>query len=204
MAENPPYVNAYGKIKTLFANIQVASVPTKVSQDYLATVLEMRSSSDRALIPLLKRLGFIDSTNVPTQAYKDYRDKEQARRVMAERIRDAYRPIFAAHEYAWKLTKEQLTSKITQVTGAAADDPMVPTIVGTFMELCKLADFEAKGVLKREPEKEEEVPKKMQTAAVGAPLGLSYTIVLNLPATTEIEVFNAIFKSLKENILREE
>lgn len=34
-------------------------------------------------------------------------------------------------------------------------------------------------------------------------LRLSYTINLNLPATTEIEVFNAIFKSLRENLLRE-
>jgi hypothetical protein len=33
-------------------------------------------------------------------------------------------------------------------------------------------------------------------------LRLGYTINLNLPATTEIEVFNAIFKSLRENLLR--
>jgi hypothetical protein len=36
-----------------------------------------------------------------------------------------------------------------------------------------------------------------------AKIGLSYTINLNLPATTEIEVFDAIFKSLRENLLRE-
>ena len=35
------------------------------------------------------------------------------------------------------------------------------------------------------------------------PLKLSYTINLNLPATTEIEVSNAIFKSLRENLLRQ-
>jgi hypothetical protein len=35
-------------------------------------------------------------------------------------------------------------------------------------------------------------------------MGLSYTINLNLPATTEIEVFNAIFRSLRENLLREQ
>jgi hypothetical protein len=34
--------------------------------------------------------------------------------------------------------------------------------------------------------------------------GISYTINLNLPATTDVEVFNAIFKSLKENILYED
>jgi hypothetical protein len=32
-------------------------------------------------------------------------------------------------------------------------------------------------------------------------MNLSYTINLNLPATSDISVFNAIFKSLKENML---
>jgi hypothetical protein len=35
-------------------------------------------------------------------------------------------------------------------------------------------------------------------------LSLSYTINLNLPATSDAAVFNAIFKSLKEHLLREE
>ncbi len=33
-------------------------------------------------------------------------------------------------------------------------------------------------------------------------LNLSYTINLNLPETSDIQVFNAIFRSLKENLLR--
>jgi hypothetical protein len=35
-------------------------------------------------------------------------------------------------------------------------------------------------------------------------LNLAYTINLNLPATSDQAVFNAIFKSLKENLLSEE
>ena len=35
-------------------------------------------------------------------------------------------------------------------------------------------------------------------------LGISDTINLNLPAMTQVEVFNAIFKSLKEHILNEQ
>jgi len=37
---------------------------------------------------------------------------------------------------------------------------------------------------------------------VGLGLNLSYTINLNLPASSDIAVFNAIFKSLKDNLLR--
>ena len=32
-------------------------------------------------------------------------------------------------------------------------------------------------------------------------MNLSYTINLNLPATSDIGVFNSIFKSLKDNLL---
>ena len=40
-----------------------------------------------------------------------------------------------------------------------------------------------------------------QVVADGAGLRLGYTINLNLPATTDIAVFNAIFKSLREHLL---
>lgn len=38
----------------------------------------------------------------------------------------------------------------------------------------------------------------------GLGLNLGYTINLNLPATSDPAVFNAIFKSLKEHLLRDE
>jgi len=34
-------------------------------------------------------------------------------------------------------------------------------------------------------------------------MNLSYTINLNLPATTDIKVFDAIFKSLREHLLKQ-
>jgi hypothetical protein len=79
----PPYVNAYGAIPKLFAAIKAASVPPKFTQDFLESVLGMKSTSHRALIPLLKRLGFLDQANVPTEQYRRIRDKEDSRKVMA-------------------------------------------------------------------------------------------------------------------------
>ena len=58
MAEYPPYVNAYNGIPKLFEKINAAAVPPKFTVDFLNTVLDLKSSSYRAMIPLLKRLGF--------------------------------------------------------------------------------------------------------------------------------------------------
>lgn len=213
MAEYPPYLNAYNGIPKLFAKIKVAAVPPKFTVDFLSTVLDMRSSSYRAMIPLLKKLGFIDPANVPTQAYKDFREDSSSGSVMAERLKEAYKSLFQANEYAWRLTKDELTSKLKSLTGAADDDPYIPSVVGTFLALSKLAQWDAST-----PKRKETVTGTVDTGSGGSiggkgerdrddysdgRLRLSYTINLNLPATTEIEVFNAIFKSLRENLLRE-
>ncbi|MFI5089058.1 MAG: DUF5343 domain-containing protein [Terriglobales bacterium] len=210
MPESLPYVNGYGGIPKLFAAIKTASVPPKFTQDYVGTVLNLKSSSYRAMIPLLKKLGFIDASNVPTQAYRDYRDDSLSGVVMAQKIREAYSPLFSAHEYAYKLDKKELESKIKSVTGAGDDDTNLYAVVGTFKELSNLARWddttpapkrqEAVSQLRGEPEGD----GSRKSMLLEGRMGLSYTINLNLPATTEIEVFNAIFKSLRENLLLRE
>jgi hypothetical protein len=208
MAEYPPYVNAYNGIPTLFQKIKTAAVPPKFTVDFLSTVLDMKSSSYRAMIPLLKKLGFIDVANVPTQAYKDFRDDSLSGSVMAERLREAYKPLFQANEYAWKLNKGDLTAKLKSLTGASEDDQYIPSVAATFLALSQLARWEGGAPKKKEPVAEEvdtggNGARKREDEFAEGRLRLSYTINLNLPATTEIEVFNSIFKSLRENLLRE-
>jgi|SRR5882724_9875840 len=94
MADYPPYVNAYNSIPKLFEGIKTAAVPPKVSQDFLESVLDLKSSSHRALISLLKKLGFIDDANAPTQAYKDFREDSLSGATMAQKIREAYSGLF--------------------------------------------------------------------------------------------------------------
>lgn len=208
MSDYPPYVNAYGGIPKLFSKIKEAAVPPKFSQDFMSTVLDLRSSSYRAMIPLLKRLGFIDQANVPTQSYKDFREDTLSGAVMAQRLRDAYKPLFDANEYAYKLEKRELQSKLKSLTGAAEDDPNIPNVAGTFLELSKLAAWDAGGLRPKKDALQTTGPSGAGEQAereqfFTGRLGLSYTINLNLPATTEIEVFNAIFRSLRDNLLRE-
>lgn len=70
------------------------------------------------------------------------------------------------------------------------------------------ADFGASEV----EEVSDEIPVSLLPVPIGVPpvedgrklgLNLAYTINLNLPATADIAVFNAIFKSLKENLLKD-
>jgi len=152
------------------------------------------------MIPFLKRLGFIDDANVPTQRYRDYRDEKKSKIIMAQRMREAYKELFAANEYAYRLKKEDIVSKLNTVLGTPRDDKTTPKVAASFLALCKLADFEKKGGKIIEPPKRGEKVDFLQQPA--AKLGISYTINLNLPPTTDVEVFNAIFKALRENLLK--
>lgn len=202
MVEYPPYLNAYGQVKELFNKILEASTPVKFNQDFLYTVLGLKSKSHRPMIPFLKRVGFIDQANVPTKAYTDYRDPDKSKAVMAEQIKIAYRTLFTAHTYAFKLKKEELISKLCSVLGLSRDDRVVPIVASTFLELCKLADFEAQPVEKTPAPAEEEASPVGSKIQALPKLGISYTINLNLPATTDPKVFEAIFKALKEYLLQ--
>jgi hypothetical protein len=200
MVNYPPYVEAYGKLEVFFKKITEAQVPPKVTLDFIYTKLGLKSTSYRAMIPLLRKLGFIDDANIPTTVYKEYRDPMKSRIIMAQQIKKTYKEIFAANEYAYKLKREDVISKLNTVLGTPSDDKYTPKVAATFLALSKLADFEGKVTIKKEP-KEEEGEGDLTGAPV-AKLGITYTINLNLPATTDVEVFNAIFKALKENLLR--
>jgi len=69
-----------------FKRITEAQVPPKVTQDFIYTKLGLKSTSFRAMIPLLRKLGFIDSANVPTAVYRDYRDPTKSKIIMARQI----------------------------------------------------------------------------------------------------------------------
>jgi hypothetical protein len=157
----------------LFGKIKEAAVPPKVANDFLYAKLGLNSTSYRAMIPLLKRMGFIDEANVPTPAYRDYGDEKNSKIIMARLVRNTYKDLFATNEYAYKLIKEEITSKLNAVLGTPADDKTTPKVAATFLALCNLADFEGKKIIETEetPDKGERITPPGQPAPK---LGLLY------------------------------
>ena len=66
MSDYPPYMNAYGSISKVLNKMIEAKRPDRFTQDFLDTVLALPSSSLRPIIPLLKRIGFLNSDGSPT------------------------------------------------------------------------------------------------------------------------------------------
>jgi hypothetical protein len=92
------------------------------------------------------------------------------------------------------------------MTGAKPTDTSVASIVGTFENLKKYAKCEMDTAVQGKESVKvltpAEIPPEVRQPTANGGLNLSYTINLNLPETTDVEVFNAIFRSLKDNLLR--
>jgi len=209
-----PYMVAPGLIPKILTKIEEAKRPDRFTLDFLGTKLGHASGSARPIIPLLKRMGFLNSDGTPTALYDRFRNADTQKAAVAQGIRNAYAELFERNKYAGDLPKDKLKSLVMEVTGGAHDDKTVESTVSTFLKLKELADFDAdasepaeqsEGRLVRAADHgERQMPEAQRAGAqletVG--LNLAYTVNIVLPETTNPEVFNSIFKSLKDNLLK--
>ncbi len=204
-ASTLPYVTGYGHIKTALEKIKTASTPPRFTQDFLATKLGMSSTSARPVVSFLKRTGFLGSDGVPTDLYKRFRNSAQSGAAAAEALRIGYKPLYEINEYVHEAKDAELRGLVVQVTGAEKDSQQVKVIVGSFKVLKEFADFSAAAAAQVEEVPEAADEGDADGVRDGAPprqINLGYTINLHLPATSDVAVFNAIFKSLREHLLR--
>lgn len=197
-----PYLQAYGNITKALEKIKTAQVPPRFSQDFLETKLSLSGGGARPVIPFLKRTGFLGSDGAPTDLYKRFRNEAQSGAAAAEALKIGYAPLYEVNEYIHDATDAELKGVVVQVTGSEPTSSTVSAIIGSFKALRAVADFDAP-IEATEPTGELTVTERGVTPAPtsGAPLRLGYTINLNLPATSDIAVFDAIFKSLREHLL---
>lgn len=215
MASKLPYLASPGVVGKTLNKIQEARRPDRFTQDFLGTKLGLSGGSAMAMIPLLKKIGFLSSDGTPTARYDQFRNAATQGAAMSAGLRDAYAELYDRNEYAHDLTKEKLAGLVMEITGASKDDSTTKLTVSTFWALKDFADFDADAkaeptaVVEAQPNASTDGEERPRRAAPPPPsaeaevgFNVSYTINLNLPETTNPEVFNAIFRSLKENLLR--
>jgi hypothetical protein len=220
MAVSLPYLSSNKNVETLFTKIQSAKIPDRFSQDFLKTTIGLKGSNDRALIPLLRALGFVDQTGAPTTSYRLLKNSDTAKRSLGKAIRKAYAPLFEANESANTLASDKLKGLIAQVAGT--DDEMTSRIAQTFNALVKAATFEEADTEDGEGEDEDQIEEEEDdeerppadggdksgfkvTRSVGlrkkGPLqaGFHYDIHVHLPSNGTEDVYLNIFNALRKS-----
>lgn len=198
-----PYVTSYGSITRALEKIKQAATPDRFTQDFLATKLGLKGGSPKPVIPFLKRVGFLASDGSPTDMYKRFRNPAEADAAAFQALRVGFRPLYEANEYVHDLNDTELRGLIVSQTGLDGSSSTVSAMLGSFKALRAFAgdnpDTQAEDFDEEDYEDEDE-----DGGRSGANLGginLGYTINLNLPATADIAVFNAIFKAIREHLI---
>jgi len=194
------YTVIYGQLPEVFQKLAAGQAPTQFTTQHLKD-LGYASSNYRAVIPLLKAIGFLSPDGVPTQRYHDYRNSARSRLVMAEALREAYSDLFVIKANPTDTDKPLIEGKFKSAHNAS--DHVSKLMANTFFSLLSLADMNSPVSVQppiTEIENHAQSGDQTQKAPVHSPT-LHYNIQIHLPATKDIEVYNAIFKSLKEHLL---
>jgi len=201
-----PYMMTVGNIPAILDRIREAGTPPKFTHEFLKNSLGFRGSGDRGIIKVLKHLGFITGDSTPTQRYNDFRSRTTGGLVLAQGLREGWSDVFLADQRAQDKSAGQLADLFKSVTGAG--DASAKKMAQTFKALTAKADWTA-------------APSNMDTASDveqngsdtgGVPppppevsesrgqLNLHHDIHIHLPATSDVAVYTAIFRALRDEL----
>lgn len=212
MSHNLPYVLRVGTLTKILEKAKAAAVPERFTQDFLETKLGFKGGTAKAAIPLLKKIGLLASDGSPTDLYRRFRNPAMSGAAMAAAVKHGYKTLYEMNEYVHDANDKDLKGLVVQATGAESDSRVVQAIVASFKALIALAKFDEE--LGEDQSQDRDTGSDADTGDDDEKSGasgrrernggfnLAYTINLNLPASTDIAVFDAIFKSLKQHLLK--
>jgi hypothetical protein len=122
---------------------------------------------------------------------------------MADAVKEAYGDLFTIKAKPTTADRDLIEGKFKSSHNASPNTAKL--MAATFFALLELADLSAAPVVTETKTVPKGIPAPKETEEA-MPKGhsrpsLHYNIQIHLPATKDIEVFNAIFKSLKEHLL---
>lgn len=207
MSAKLPYLTTPGTIDNALTKVKAAATPPTFNNDFVHAKLQIKGGAGKSIPPFFKKLGLVSDNGAPTALYQKLRNTSTSAEALGQATRIAYRPLYEVNEYVHELSDKDLKGLILQVTGLEDGNRTAELIQSTFLKLKKHAKFDATDSDDSQHDAAEEASLTAAQRAKAAgikDLRIGYTINLNLPATTNVEVFDAIFQSLRKNLLRDE
>lgn len=206
---NLPYLPASGTLKKVLDKIIDAQQPPRFSVDFLENVLNLTGGAARATIPILKKMGFVAGDGAPTALYSKFRTNGGRGAAALQGLQNAFAEVFRKSGYAHTATDAKLKDIIVEITGLTPNDPVAVAIRSTFNVLKAYVppDTSIEGA-QDEPPKQEEAVSSDRNIPSGPSydeartIRLAYNINIVLPETSDLNVLNAIFRSIRENLMK--
>jgi len=137
-------------------------------------------------------------------------DESQSRRVLAEGIREAYADLFQINARAQDMSTPDLKNKMRTLSQGQLSDAVLTKMATTYKALAKNADFgpPSKSLVATRDQGADKEEAVVREAAVRQDVGqvqlggLVYSIQIHLPESRDPAVYDALFRSLKEHLLK--
>lgn len=132
-----PYTPVTGKLKSLLQKIRTTGIPSKLSGAHLKT-LGFTSSNDPSMIGVLKFIGLVDGSGIPTPLWNEYRGQSH-RTVLGKAIKQGYSDLFALYPDANSRSLADITHVFS--TSSTGGEQVIRQTVQTFKAIVDEADF---------------------------------------------------------------
>lgn len=202
-----PYTSSPGVLRRVLEKIPTSEKPAVFTSDFLGTVMEASGGASRPIIPILKSTGFLNQTGAPTELYAQFQTEAGRSSAALQALRNGFGEIFRRNQYAHKAEEAALIDVIVAITGLPKKEGIVRYILTTFQAFQDYAknareDGNADEQADAGTPQDSSPPLLNALSGTGVDrLQLAYNINVVLPETTNVEVYNAIFRSLKANLL---
>lgn len=200
---NFSYTTTPGRFKDTLQAIISAERPSAVNRDFIETVLGIKGGIVSGFPPILKRIGFLSTDNSPTELYGQFQTEGSRSYAALAGLRNGFAELFKRNAHADRADDDKIKDYLVQITGRKRDDGVISAILGTFNAIRSFIVGEVvtpESGIHDSLSGSTESDQGKNLLAQGA-IGLSYHINVVLPETKDIAVFNAIFQSLKQNLL---
>lgn len=131
------YTTVPGKIARLLQKIREVGVPSKANQQWMRTI-GFTSSNDKTLLGVLKQIGLVDSSSIPTSTWTQFRGAN-SKEVLGSAIRNGYAELFAVYADADRRSVTEIEHVFS--TSTSAGRQAIGKTVSTFKALCEQATF---------------------------------------------------------------
>jgi hypothetical protein len=218
MADKHPYASPGAVIAAV--NQFRKSFPTKVSADTLRK-LSIAPNNESYVINTLRFIGAIDvegnKTASSTTAFSQH-DATAFQSAFGDLVKTAYAELFKLHlDEAWELSFDSLIAFFR--TSDQTSDVVGRRQASTFQALASLAGHGEAPTAQKPSTKPKETKKKEAATIAARPalkkeskppaggdavhrdVGLTVRIEVNLPASADQEIYDMIFRSIRENLL---
>lgn len=197
-----PYVMSPKKISVLFSELRERGKPRTITYNWLAAA-GFTSSADRRMVGMLKYLGIVDQSGVPTADY-DRIKRQDWESELADIVRSAYSEVFDALPTAHQRSQEDLVNQFRAME-SGVDAGTIGRMVSTFRNLVEVADFSERESVDQVPavmpETHERAPEQERGAFTSkGPVSVNINISLELPVTDKPEVYEHLFRSMSEHL----